>query len=133
PLPDPRLGEGGVLHALAARDEVTVDNMDPAVVSLDDGRVVITTAGASLQVAAPWPRPAFVLRERDGQAGTAAGRVVMDQQPVTVGQPDGVQSGAGVRQVGNANRTPGDAVVLRLGHADAPQRPILAHVGYQDA
>ena len=57
------------------------------------------------QVARPFPGLAFVVGERDGQAVAAAGRVVVDQQPVAVGQADAVEAGAGVGQVGG--RRPG--------------------------
>ena len=39
--PNPFLVERGVFHALAGRDEVTVDGVDRAVAGLDDGGVVV--------------------------------------------------------------------------------------------
>ena len=77
PLPDPRLVERRVLHALATRHEVAVDDVNGAVPALNDGRVVIAAALVPLQVSRRLPRPPLVRRQGDGQAVPAALCVVV--------------------------------------------------------
>src|SRR5687767_12714885 len=53
---DPRLVEGGVLHALAVLDEVAVDGVDRAVCGLGHGRVMVGAFRLVLEVADDGPR-----------------------------------------------------------------------------
>src|SRR5262249_13203818 len=59
-LAQPVLGESGVLHALAAGDEVAVDDVNGAVAPLDHRRVVVAATIVFLQVAGDCPGLALV-------------------------------------------------------------------------
>src|SRR5262245_34415334 len=53
--PHPYLIERGVLHALAAGDEIAVHGMDRSIFCLYDGRIVVAAAVVLLQVPRPLP------------------------------------------------------------------------------
>jgi hypothetical protein len=74
------------------------------------------------------PRFAFVLGDRDDELRAARFRRIVDEDPVAVGEADAVDSAAGVRQFGIADRAPVDAVVVRFRNADDAARAVLAHV-----
>ena len=94
---DPGLIERGVLHALAARHEITVDDVNGAVGALSRRGVVVGTLFAAFQVPRPFPRLALIVGQRHRQAVASALRVVIDQEPAAACQPKGIQPGGGVR------------------------------------
>src|SRR5205823_459371 len=96
PFPDPRLVERGMFHALAARDEVAVDDVDRAVLADDRRRVVIASLGVPLEMAGPFPGLALVVRKGHGQAGAAADSVIVDEDPVTALELRGIEPRSGV-------------------------------------
>src|SRR5688572_6999959 len=78
----------GVLLRFVLRGEMAVRRVQRAVLRLDEGRVMklrgALAAGLRLEVPFPLPRPALIVRDRDGEAVAALLRVVVDQGPAAV-------------------------------------------------
>ena len=83
---DPGFVEGDIFHGLALGNEVAVDGVDGGVASLNDRRIVIRARWMMLQMPADRPGATLVLGEGQRQAVAVIGRVVVDQQPVAIGQ-----------------------------------------------
>src|SRR5690606_7352598 len=60
---NPLFVKGGVLHALALLDEITVDGMDRPVLRLNDRRIVVRAALVIFQMPGVRPGATFVIRE----------------------------------------------------------------------
>src|SRR5262249_48236062 len=110
-LPNPGLVEPGVLHALAPGHEVAVHRVDAAVPRLDDGRVMVRPALLPLQVPGPLLSHPLVGGQGHGQTVPPPPGVIVDQQPVAAAQPQRVQPGPRVGQVGGADAAPAHPLV----------------------
>src|SRR5687767_9929497 len=124
----PRLIEGGVFHALSAVHEVAVHAVNRAVTGLDDCWIVVGAAFVLFQVSFPFPSLSFVVGNRNGKAIAAVGRIVVDKQPMAVGESDAIDSGAGVLEFCRGYGAPGQAIIHGDAGSDSLFGAVFAHI-----
>lgn len=96
-----------------------VDDLDPAIATLEGGRVTVVAVGIGQEIASDGKGTGAIGGQGDGQRGAIGEAVVVDKQVMAVGKAEEIDGGIGIGEFGIGSVRPSAPAVVGFG-ADHP-------------